>query len=619
MKQYPLIELPGLDPIEAEYGEVIVNPNGAAYAIGGKSHANGGTKMVAEQGSFILSKHLKLDKKVVKALGYDEKAMSPADLSKKSPTEKYLAIMESTDDKKYDALAKKTAAIMFEKNVTRQNIIYEAQEQMKKKRGMRNDLDLAQSRLQGTPSFQSGGEVPPMPLTPEQEFALNTPGTPWPDNAAVTSPQTANPFVFGNTPNFQINNQRTLGWSARNSEGTPEMFSRPFANDPYFSPEMDEARRTGKMTPNQRKLLGQRQQMLSSLPEQFSSRPEEAQMVTKEYAKYLKAADEIEKDVFIDKFVIGQDGKEIPLTTATDEQIDNAKGFRYFNKRTGKDDIVDYRDRQNQGFDPILRYQMNPEPLDTTNLPINRANVSRNAPLPNLKTVPPEKVSGDVKKGMDWQSIINGTHIGLMAADMAATRTKPPYYDFAPSEIAYTRFEPINTKQQERAFNIAAEQINNSNMSSQQKASYLASMYGQMAQGVSEIDITNYQNKLANDNRNISIFDQRRNMDINREQDSNLRYTQESDRRNSQAATQRQVYMDNIMATWSEHQSNRRDVGLVNQFSRNYDYNFNQEQVGYVPGQGAPVNTNRLQPFRQNSVDPRYLNTEGLRALGFTQ
>jgi hypothetical protein len=630
MKEYPLIELPGLDPIEAEKGEVIVNPSGAAYAIGGKSHAQGGTKMVAEPGSYILSKHLKLDRKVVKALGYKEGSASPAELSKKSPTDKYLEIMNSEDDDRYDDLAKKTAALMFQKNAARQDMIYEAQEQMKAKKGMKNDLSHAQSRLG---KFQSGGAIDPSKVDPnwgpwsnDVYGGLEILATGEVINQGVlpqdhSSPQPLRKDVFGNAPNFQINNQRTLGWSERDTQGVPTMYSRPFANDPFFSPEMDQARKTGKYTAAQKKLLGERQQRLSSLSEQFKARPDEADMIQKEYAKYLKAADSIEQDQFIDKFVIGPDGKEIPLSTASDEQIDQAKGFRYHNKRTGKDDVVDYRDRQNQGFDPVLRYQMNPAPLDTTNLPISRMPVKpTQAPnLPNLKSIPSGQAPGEIHKGMDWQSIINGTQIGLLAADLATTRTKPPYYDYAPSEIAYTRFEPINTKQQERAFNIAAEQINNSNMSSQQKAAYLSSMYGQMAGNVNQVDITNYQNKLANDNRNISLYDQRRNTDIQRQQDSNLKYTQEADRRNYQAAAQRQAYMDNMMGIWSDHVANRRDVGLVNQLSRNYDYSFNNEQVDYVPGQGSPVNNSRLKAFKKNDIDPRYLNAEGLRALGFTQ
>ena len=146
-------------------------------------------------------------------------------------------------------------------------------------------------------------------------------------------------------------------------------------------------------------------------------------------------------------------------------------------------------------------------------------------------------------------------------------------------------------------------------------------MYGSMAEGVNQVDITNYQNKLANDNRNVQSFNQARNTDILRQQDSNMRYAQEAENRNYMASAQRQEYLNGIMDTWSKHVSNRRDVRLVNQVSPNYDYNFTTEQVEYMKGMGTPANTNRLAGFYMGpgstpgtpQIDPKHLNAEGLR------
>ena len=584
MKKYPLIELPGLNSIEAEVGEVLVNPDGVTYAIDGKPHSKGGTKMLAESGSYILSHHLKLDNEVVKSLTGVDKKLSPADISKKFDTQKWADILESRD-KRYDKLAKDTAALMFSKHSAKQSTIYQAQEQHKAKKGMKNDLEDAMSKTM----FQSGG------------------GT------GSTAGGTPNPF--SNVQGFTVNTDRTLGFSEM-VDGVPTMQYFPFANDPYFDIDK-ETLKGGKLTKDQKKILGDRQMRLSTLQQQFPG--EQGIAIDKEYAKYIKAADEIEPDKFIDKFVVSEDGTEIPLATATEAQIDAAKSFRYFNKRTGKNDIVDYRDRQNQGFYPQLSYVQQPAPLDTSNLPIKAQPInSLKAPALNLRKVPVADAPSELKKGVDWQSIVNGTQIGLLAADIAATRTKPPYYDFAASELAYTRFEPINTMQQERAFNIARESIENSNLPQQVKAAQLANMYGTMVEGVNQIDLNNYQNKLANDNRNIQTYTQARNTDILREQDSNMRYVAEADRRNYLASAQRQEYLSNIMDTWSKHVANRRDVRLVNQLSNNYDFNFNTEQVEYVPGQGVPANKNRLQAFGSKpSIDPRYLNAEGRRALGY--
>lgn len=632
MKQYPLVQLPGLSAIIAEKDEILVGPDKVTYEIGGKTHKQGGTKMLAEEGSYILSQHLKLPKKVVKSLGYAEKEMSPAKLSRMSDTSKFKDVMDSKD-KRYDELAKKTAAIMFEKNAARQDLIFSAQEDYKQSRGMKNDADMASSNLQKR--FESGGSIGPVyddytsgVLAPPQNsnilFGNQTP------YGFVTDSQ-AQAVAAQQYPGFGKNVQGPVPYGDRSTnllatdtvgystvEGDKRaMYFRPFADDPYFDIQK-ELLSGGKMTAAQKKMLGERQQRLSTLKTQFPG--EQGALIEKEYAKYLRDADKVENDQYLDKFVKLADGSEIPLAGATDAQIDQAMSFRYLNKRTGKPDLVDFRDRQNQGFDPTLRYEQdiplgNFDPLPQKGLgPVKSTTTS---PLLAPKTVDPAQGPGAVKQGTDWQSIINGTQIGLLAADLALTRTKPPYYDYRPSEIAYTRFEALNTKQQERAFNIGRAAIENSNLPPTVKAAQIANMSANMAQGVNEVDSMNYQNKLANDNRNVGVFNQARNFDIQNEQQKNLAYVAEADRRSAQAAEQRQVYLTNIMDVWRGHINNRRDIGLVNQFSRNYDYNLNSQQVEYQQGQGVNPNANRLEGYNTQKIDPRYLNEAGRKALGY--
>jgi len=595
MKTYSAVELPGLDVIEAEKDEVIITPDMVSFAIDGKRHSQGGTKMLAEPGSVILSQHLKFDADTVKGLGMGKKKASPAALAKKVDTQQWQEIMDSKD-KRYDDLAKSTAALMFSKNAAKLASIYHAQETMKAKRGMKNDLEGATNAM-----FKCGGKKK--------------------QSGGLTSNAVPGVFpTFNNLP-VTVNNDRTAGYSTEEN-GVKTMYWRPFANDPYFDIQ-GELLSGKKRTPAQTKILGERQQRLSSIPSLFPG--QEGLIIQKEYAKYLQAADKIEPDQYLDKFVIAQDGTETPLQQATEAQIDAAKGFRYFNKRTGKNDLVDYRDRQNQGFDPVIKYVL-PEaqkPVDTTNIPLKPIQPLKRAPnLPNFQSVPSTSIPSETKRGIDWQAIINGTQIGLLASDYASVRTKPPYYAYQPSELAYTRFEPLNTKQQERAFNIASEAINNSSAPIQVKNAQLANMYGNMVEGVNQIDTTNYQAKLANDNRNVSLYNQVRNADIDKQQAANLQYIQEADRRNYLAAAQRQEYLSNALKIWNDHISNRRDVRLVNQFARNYDYNFNTEQVGYVPNQGVPANLNaeKLAAYRSvgpntGTIDPKYLNADGLRAI----
>lgn len=618
MREYPLVQLPGLAAIEAEKGEVIVNPEKIAFAIGGKSHARGGTKMLAEEGSYILSKHIKLDPGVSRALGYGGKKYSPAELSRKSPTQRYMDVMVSQEER-YDPLAKKTAALMFEKNAARQDLIFTAQEEYKASKGMQNDLDKAKYGFDNLrkKAYQSGGAAPDYGVySPEYLDQFNPPMQP---TEPVLNPSTPEANVFGKVPNFTVNTD-SVGYSEVDRFGKNIMYYRPFANDPYFDIQAD-LLKGGKMTAQQKKILGDRQARLSNLRNEFTG--VEGEQIEREYAKYIQAADKIEADKFIDKFITLEDGTEIPLNQATEVQIDNSKGLRFFNKRTGKNDIVDYRDRQNQGFNPVLKY-VSKQPVLAPLPPTDGiGQISAQPPKPSLSSLsrlPKATAAGTVEKGIDHQSIINGVQMGLAALDLATVRTKPPYYDYRPSELAYTRYEPVNTQQQARAFSIARQSIENSNLPQQVKTAQLASMFGQMSEGVNQIDLYNYQNKLANDNRNTERFTQARNTDILREQDANLRYVAEADRRNAQAAQQRQVYLNTIMDTWRDHVANRRDIRLVNQLSRNYDYNFNTEQVGYVPGQGVPPSADRLQGFqRRSEIDPRLLNAEGLRTYGFSQ
>lgn len=589
MRTYPLINLPGLDTIEAEKGEVIVNPEGVAFAIDGKPHSRGGTPMMAENGSFILSRKLKLPEEVAETLGADG-AISPADLSKRFPTGKYKDIMDSKD-KRYDDLAKKTAAFMFEKNQMKQRLIFGAQEEYKRSQGMENDAEYAQNGLM---------------------VAANYPGIKTPTKSGVF--QNAQGF---HTINFA--NSGSQGYSEM-KDGLETLYNRPFANDSYFRIQGDLLNAKG-YTDAQKKILGERQARLSDMRKTLGV-PDGA-LVEKEFAKYLREADKIEKDQFLDKFAVQADGSEVPLVQATDAQIESATGFRYKNKRTGKADLVDLRDRQNQGFDPIFQYQKIPSGMKGLDLlppraPALSAQLRPFGNDPVKVPVDPARGQSEVQRGMDMQKIVNGVQMGLLAADLATVRTKPPYYDYKPTELAYTRYEPINTKQQERAFNIAKESIAASNLPQQVKNAQIANMYGNFIEGVNQVDVTNQQNKLANDNSNINRFFQSRNQDNQRREASNLEYVQEADRRNAQAAMQRQEYLSGIMDIWNKQVSNRRDVRLVNQISPNFDYNFNSEQVQYQPGSTPPVYSNGLSAF-QRQIDPRFLNEEGRKAYGYQQ
>lgn len=591
MKSYPLIELPGLEAIEAEKGEVIVNNEGVSFDIGGKPHSKGGTKMLAEDGSYILSRKLRLDRNVVKAMGYGDVRLSPAQLADKHPTEKYSNIVNNKNGD-YDEISRRSAALMFEKNKAALQTIFIAQEKEKQKRGMKNDLD----KTLNLAKFQSGGFVPPVTYEDGVRPTLDEMNTAFmPPNSSLAGQVIQSPYNVNNPPprtQYTLNLAAgvtpfdvTKGNYSWKDNGLLYTQQAPFSGSEYFAQQNDILKRSG-VSKAQMDVLGKRQEEISNL-ERYGNR--DGLELGKSLARYLREADKLEKDQYLKKYVKLAGGTEVETVNATDAQIEQAVGFRYQNLRTGKDDLVDFRDRQNQGWYPKMQFAMKENPnIQIDPLPSRERYVELNT-LPQVKPPSPllPSQSNDrdvVDKTTREGNIVNGVQMGLLALDLATTRTNPPYYTYRPTELAYTRYKPVNTKQQERAFNLAKESIENSNIPQQLKASYIGQLQANMIEGINQVDITNNQNALANDNANISRFFAVRQSDNIREQDANLQYVQEADRRRAQADMQRQVYLSNIMNIWRETVNNRRNLQLINQVSPNYDYNQSSNQVQYQRG-----------------------------------
>ena len=101
--------------LEAERGETALtdlNQDGTfeLYNIGGNRHSSGGTPLNLPEQSFIYSdtRAMKLDRKDLKELGVnDKKKMTPADVSKKFPLNKYYEALDNADPS--DHIANNTA------------------------------------------------------------------------------------------------------------------------------------------------------------------------------------------------------------------------------------------------------------------------------------------------------------------------------------------------------------------------------------------------------------------------------------------------------------------------------------------------------------------------------
>ncbi len=695
MKKYQIVDLPGLRPIEAEKGEVLVTPNAKTYIIGGKSHKRGGTGVIAPEGSVILSRHLKLSKEVTDALIGDEKELSPADIAKRFPTDKYLKVIEDTGTK-YDALAKRTAQLMLNKTMDKQRQIFDAQELTKQARGIAPKKKMQDGGfagvdpnpdygvgigqgmngedypfVKGNPNHMQMAEArrdnfaPSDDYTPDQlpdnpiDFMTNGPSglnagrlfyQGWtPASHNTDSVQIRLPYGsasnYAQSRNGQLPPQQASGeFRDVNLYGFPEeasgeltdplapsgnLFStNPFTpkqggkrdmsflreQDPmklYSFAERDKMGYTmedGLITVKERPLSGsdyfkQQAAILNSRPLSKSQKAVLAKHqdeishlerygnpdgieLGRAVAMYHREADKIEKDRFLTKFIELPDGTNVELVNATDDQISKAVKIKYHNNRTGQDDLVDLRDRQNQGPNPTMVYQAKPNVAPLERLPSRKLGLDRPPSVPPVTppTTPPINDKGKVKQTTNMMNIVNGVQLGLLAADFAGVREEVPYYAYRPSELAYTRYKPINTKQSERAFNILKESLDGSNMPESLKQARLSAAQATMTEGANQVDLANYQNAQANDNANINRFFDVRNQDIQREQQVNSLYLDEVERRRLRANQQRQVYLNSAMSIWRDIAQSRSDINLVNQLSRNYDYNNATGTVEYQRG-----------------------------------
>lgn len=692
MKKYQTVDLPGLRPIEAEKDEVLVTPNARTYRIGGKSHKQGGTGVIAPEGSIIFSNHLKLSEDVTDALIGKNKEMSPADIARMFPTDKFLEVLDDPGIK-YDALAKRTARLMLEKTMDKHRQIFNAQEMTKEVRGIGTKKKMQDGGYTGVDPNDYGVGIgqdmygqnypfvknnpnqigvvdarrdnfAPGDYTPDQlpdnpiDFMTNGPsglntgrlfnqgwrpvshnedpvqirlpygsasnyavakrngqgtGTGedfrdvnlygFPDQATgeLSDPLAPSGNLFSTTPFtpkaggkrdlsflkeqdpmklFSFAERDRLGYSME--DGLITVKERPLSGSDYFK-QQAAILNSRPLSKSQKAVLAKHQDEISHL-ERYGN-PDGIEL-GRAVAMYHREADKIEKDRYLTKFIELPDGSNVELVNATDEQIGKAVKIKYHNKRTGQDDLVDLRDRQNQGPNPTMVYQAKPNIAPLERLPSRKLGLERPPSVPPSvpPSAPPINDKGKVKQTTNMMNIVNGVQLGLLAADFAGVREEVPYYAYRPSELAYTRYKPINTKQSERAFNILKESLDNSNMPESLKQARLAAAQSVMTEGANQIDLANYQNAQANDNANINRFFDVRNQDIQREQQINSLYFDEIERRRLRANQQRQIYLNNAMSIWRDVAQSRNDINLVNQLSRNFDYNNATGQVEYQRG-----------------------------------
>lgn len=611
MQKYPYQNLPGLNNVEVEGGETVSLPDGRTFKFEGRKHSKGGIDVSVPGGSLIFSEKLKLPKEVVKNLVDMEKEISPAKLSKKYDTNTYAERLKRVD-KRYDELDKKTQEIMLMKHRMMQENIFTAQEEFKKTKNFKPNTNINTNTKNDGKSKRQTDENTPNNIISDGSIGSN------PDVVAQWGTQ-VDPFsqyqryfnqsnvpLYSGQPAYQMN------------QGTPQPLldnlgaSLPAVQNNLLDPKYANTRLSGQNLQDYKEY----QRFLTGDPAVFNKYGIDDTKI--EGVKRLTALNWLEKQSTQtpDKNIQGKALVNGKWETLTKNNVNQATDFNFpgfvdglpGNGTPGKD----YARTSNQ---PHVFYEQ--DPIQTPGIQTNYGQPITDGFLPSLPKREFIPLKSDLKaktpgmmsstktvveeepKGLDWQRIVNGVELGLNALQMANVKVKNPYYQYQPSQLYYTRFEPVNTKQQERAYNIAKESIENSNLPELVKKARLADMYAKTVEGINQIDITNAQGNLQNKNQNVQYARQQMDNDIQRRNQANYQYVQEQDRGQENAYNVRQRLLENSLGIWKNHIQNREEVDLINQNFRNFKYRQQGNRVNYIPGQGNNLDFDQLSSYRQ--------------------
>lgn len=581
MKEYPFKKMPGMDNIEVEHGETIQLPDGNVYQVNGKTHKRGGENVYAPDNSRVFSQHLKLPSSVSKELGGPERKISPAELSKRYPTEKFRTMLEKS---KNDPIKEKTAALMHAKHLTMQDAIFTAQESMKEEK----KINKKSFRYGGLKKYQSGNWVDPglselspatgLPqqpgwnLSPWESLAYRM-GSNMPGSRTATG---ISALDSGITPDVLRTMARQSGASVNvpgrgtvtvsNLSGVPGQAG--FTPDPYWTNIYGQ--KTGYLPGNQD--LGNWQRRITNLD--FGT-PEDQNEIKGAYAGYLGTVNQMDPDKFLRHSFSNNPAR------ATTENL-----------RTNTFTRVDYREgnegerTSNQAYLPIAAEAIRPPEPSVAPVPVTPKPIPTTpTPLPERpKTYDDEPYTFEKEVAqIDPEQYYNALMGGLDLATLASIRRENPYYAINTANPSTTRFDPINTMQNERAFNMARNAVLNSNLPDSVKQSQLAQLQANMAEGVNQVDITNYQGNLANQNANIQRVDAARDFNAQNRNAANLNYLQSLGAARNMVDRQRQELIDRMTDRWRSRLQNQMNIQLLNQMVPNYAFN-PEGGVQYKPG-----------------------------------
>lgn len=565
MKNYKVKNTPQ-DNVEVEGGETVKLPNYSTFKFEGNSHAEGGIDTYLPEGSMVFSDKVKLPKEVVSAiLGKQvNKKKTPAELSKQFDTTKYLAII---NDKKglYDDKAKKTAEVMLQKNLTAQDSIFTAQEAIKEGINTSPEFFSYGGRIE---KYQDGGlfeNTPKFEDYPIKLSALDTLGF---------STEDPDPTKSGHYINL---NGKTYKLGNKNEGDTLpfDLITHPYITDGIYKNYEFNGKNASIIKDYQQKMLGLDSNNKNLSDEQSVTRQKnyldfyfKSGMVPWNHSKPLYGN------------INGQRTQLTPENYSTASDIDFSPIV---------DGDTDYQQLLSYGL-PLISDES--QALKFKNKPVNTLpqvnpvlqsgnNLTLNTPPINTT---PEEGNNSF---FSIQDRINGVAQADLLGQLLSLYKKPAEYTFAPKNVAYTRFEPINTRAQERAFNSAKESIMNSNLPEQVKQAQLAQLNANLQDQIGNVALQNQQGDLANDNRNIEVFRTAYDFNTAEKARANYQYRVDNDRAEYLKQAQAQEIKNNMHEIWRKTAENKTNLSMINELSQRYKFDPNTIKAIYQKGKGA--------------------------------
>lgn len=548
--------------IEVEGGESVMLPNGELQRFEGPKHSEGGIPVTMPEGAKIYSEHLKAPKEVIElVLGKKtKKKYSYADLSKKFPTKPFEQKLQNPELDKYERQA---ALVKLENNRTMLETIFQAQETEKE---MKNKKVQMSQNYSGMPMAQTGRVVetlypwgpdtapygytgprglsplivPAFPISEKEAQMRGEAGTFWKDSLFTTESLTpqqwaempagqmkgAAPKQPANKPNAT---QGPVAPRVSPSSTTPRVSRAPQGSgtSTMYSPEMQEY--ITEVTPYGIQ-IGVPNPTLAQIPNVQSNRGNRI-YGTQDWSEEQRMNDfkKRHRRFFEQEGNQNWDPKKQGDTRKFQEWYEaeaKRKGTpSYFTGKQNFDKIDDkfgqYTwsapsfDREGKPIEPLAPLAppktMTGKPLAVSEEFLANARTPVEPAAPEELVTDDQSYPGDEKRrgkfGISRQ-LSGSIFDALMAASNRLNVDEPQYRDNRKYPL-FTRFVDFEDKEVGKNYNLAMQQIMNSNMPEQAKQAQIANLNAKLQDYQGKQDLQRnqlYQQKLNQDTDKLQAY-----------------------------------------------------------------------------------------------------------------